>query len=451
MQLTIRHFILVLVLACAQTAGAAETAEAVSPASTPPAAQTPAQRVVVHAGHVIAEPGKPVLHEQSLVIENGHFTAIEAGYIDAPEAIDLKDAWVLPGLIDLHTHVTLLVDFSGPSPEVPVMLANLQRGSKTVLQALVYAQSMLAAGFTTLRNVGDPSGVLYDLRDAINQGQVPGPRIFGVQSQIVVSGGDYDPVAFGNYSEATQGLLDDHGVCDGVDGCRRAVRQEIRRGADVIKIRISGAGTSIGPNALYESREELQSIIDTAHRLNRTVAVHSHTPSGSALALELGADTVEHGLPPKDQPGLFRRKGGRDSYFVPTLTAFGTLRELLLKMTGEDWYAKAAADLKEAYDAGVPIAFGTDAGAFPHAQASREFGLMAAAGMSNEDVLKAATVNAAAAMQKSDQLGSIAVGKWGDLVAVRGNPLDDIHQMEQVFFVMKAGVSQATNTDWVGN
>jgi len=434
--------VLLAALVFAPFANAAELDEA-----SPTPGQPSVQRVVVHAGHVIVEPGKPVLQEQSLIIENEHFTAIEAGYIDAPNAIDLKDAWVLPGLIDLHTHVTVLVDPGAGSPEVPVLLANLQRGSKTVLQALVYAQSMLAVGFTTLRNVGDPAGVLYDLRDAINQGLVPGPRIFGVQSQIVVSGGDYDPVAFSSYDEATQGLMDDHGVCDGVDGCRRAVRQEIRRGADVIKIRISGAGTNIGPNALYESREEMQSIIDTAHKLNRTVAVHSHTPAGSALALELGADTIEHGLPPPDQFGLFRRKNGRNSYFVPTLTAFDSVREMLLKMTGEDWYAKATAELKAAYDAGVPIAFGTDAGAFPHAQANREFGLMAAAGMSNVDVLKAATVNAAEAMQKSDQLGSIAVGKWGDLVATHNNPLEDIHQMEQVFFVMKAGVSQATHAD----
>ncbi|MSQ98144.1 MAG: hypothetical protein EXR85_02430 [Xanthomonadales bacterium] len=391
----------ICLMAVIALAPSADAAEASSPESSPP--PTASQRVVVHAGHVIAEPGKPVLQEQSLVIENGHFTAIEAGYIEAPDAIDLKDAWVLPGLIDLHTHVTVLIDFSsGLPPQVPVMLANMTRGSKSMLQALVYAQSMLAVGFTTLRNVGHPSGVLYDLRDAINQGLVPGPRIFGVQSQIVVSGGDYDRVAFGSYSEATLGLLDFNGVCDGVDGCRRAVRQEIRRGADVIKIRISGAGTDIGPNALYESHEEMQSIINTAHSLNRTVAVHSHTPTGSALVLELGADTVEHGLPPADQFGLFHRKNGRDSYFVPTLTAFDSIRDMLLKMTGEDWYAKAATELKAAYDAGVPIAFGTDAGAFPHAQANREFGLMAAAGMSNEDVLKAATVNAAEALQKSD-------------------------------------------------
>jgi imidazolonepropionase-like amidohydrolase len=283
---------------------------------------------------------------------------------------------------------------------------------------------------------------LYDLRNAINQGVVSGPRIFGAQAQIVVSGGDYDPVALGAFREGTLNLINDDGVCDGVDGCRRAVRREIRRGADVIKVRISGAGTDIGTDALYESREELQSIIDTAHSLNRTVAVHSHTPAGSRLALELGADTIEHGLPAPADFGLFHRKGGTDAWFVPTLTAFSAIREMLLKMTGKDWYALAANELKAAYQAGVPIAFGTDAGAFPHAQAVLEFGLMVDAGMSNVDVLKAATVNAAAALRQSPNLGSIAPGKWGDLVAVPANPLEDIHAMERVFFVMKAGVAQ---------
>lgn len=415
------------------------TTDAAEPATDAPPA---VQRVVVHAGHVIAEPGQPVLQEQSLIIENGRFTAIEPGYVDAPDAIDLKNAWVLPGLIDLHSHVTVLIsDYTQP-PTVPILLSNLERQSKTVLQALNYAQVMQAAGFTTLRNVGDPSGVLYDLRNAINQGVVDGPRIFGTEAQIVVSGGDYDPVALGAFREDALGLINDEGVCDGADGCRRAVRREIRRGADVIKVRISGAGSDIGKDALYESREELQSIIDTAHSLNRMVAVHSHTPAGSRLALELGADTIEHGLPPPEDYALFRRKDGTVAYFVPTLTAFGAVRDLLLRMTGKDWYAQAAAELTAAYEAGVPIAFGTDAGAFPHAQAVNEFGLMSDAGISNEDVLKAATVNAAAALRKADQLGSIAPGKWGDLVAVPANPLEDIHAMERVFFVIKAGVVQ---------
>jgi len=406
------------------------------------AAEPQPGRVVIHAGHVITEPGRPPLHEQSLIIENGRFAAIEPGYVDAADAIDLEDAWVLPGLIDLHTHVTVLVTNRDLPPTVPVVLAQLERKSKTVLQALRNAQIMLASGFTTLRNVGDPAGVLYDLRDAINHGLVHGPRILGVQAQIVVSGGDYDPVAFSGLDKPALNLMDDAGVCDGVDDCRRAVRQEIRRGADVIKVRISGAGTGIGPSALFESPEELQSIIDTAHRLNRAVAVHSHSPAGSRLALKLGADTIEHGLPAAGDYGLFHRENGRDAYFVPTLTALDAVRDMMLKITGKDWYQMSVTQLKAAYDAGVPIAFGTDAGAFPHAQATREFGLMAAAGISNEDVLKAATVNAAAALRQSDNLGTIAVGKWGDLVATHGDPLHDIQQMEHVFFVMKAGVDE---------
>ncbi len=416
-------------------------------AATEPSPRSPALRVVVHAGHVIAQPGQPALHEQSLIIENGRFSSIEMGYVDAPDAIDLKEAWVMPGLIDLHTHVTMLIAKRDLPPAVPVVLARLKRQSKTVLQAQYYAQTMLARGFTTLRNLGDPLGVLFDLRDAINKGLVAGPRIFGTQSQIVVSGGDYDPVAYAGFKDSALSLMDIKGVCDGVDDCRRVVRQEIRRGADVIKVRISGAGTGIGPNVLYESREELQSIIDTAHQLNRTVAVHSHSPAGSRLALELGADTIEHGLPAAEYFSLFRSKKGKVAYFVPTLTAVDSVKEMLLQMTGIDWYAMATEQLKAAYEAGVPIAFGTDAGAFPHAQAAREFGLMAAAGMSNEDILKSATVNAAAALHQSNHLGSIAVGKWGDLVATRENPLEDIQQMEQIIFVMKAGVDQTAVLD----
>jgi imidazolonepropionase-like amidohydrolase len=398
----------------------------------------PSGLVVVHAGHVIVEPGHPIKHEQTLVIENGRFVSIESGYSSVKGAINLKDAWLVPGLIDLHTHVSLLVNHQ-VSPVTALVMSSIERPSKTVLVAANQAQIMLGQGFTTLRNVGDPAGVIFDLRDGINRGLLAGPRIFGTQSQIVVAGGDYDPVAMTGIDETAHMLFDSNGICSGANDCRRVVRQEIRRGADVIKVRISGVGL-ITPDSMFETPEELSAIINTAHDLGRTVAVHSHSPKGSALALKLGADTIEHGLPAERDFKLFTQKRDRKAYFVPTLSAFLAIRPMMLEMTGKDWYLEAQQRLRAAYDAGVPIAFGTDAGAFPHDQANEEFGLMADAGMSHVDILKAATINAAEAMNKSSELGSISVGKWGDFVATNSNPLDDIRALENLVFVMKAGI-----------
>lgn len=398
-------------------------------------------RLVVHAGHVVVSARSPVLHQQSMIIESGRILDIVPGYVatEGSQILDLKDYWVAPGLIDMHAHVTLLLRDSGASVFDELMLARLKRPSMTVLEAIVYSQDMLRQGFTTLRVPGDPTGVLFDLRDAISRGIVPGPTLMGTQAQITVSGGDYDPLALPGFDQRTLTLMDNHGVCSGVDDCRRAVRQEVRSGADMIKLRISGSGGAEG--TFYETEAELKAMIDMAHRLDRRVAVHSRGPEGALLALVLGADSIEHGLPPDSGFDRFRNieTGAASTWFVPTLTAFWAISEEMPNHAGPSPLELATARLRTAYEAGVPIAFGTDAGAFPHTEAHREFLLMREAGMSDPDIFDAATLTAAQALGRAREIGTLQPGRQADFIVLRDNPLADVARLRNVEHVVKAG------------
>lgn len=389
---------------------------------------------VIHAGHLIVEPGKPVLDRQSIVIQNGKIVSVRAGFVAGENVIDLKDSWVMPGLIDMHSHLTTVFDFKAAIPP-QIVMAYMGRPAEAVLNMLPTVNTLLMSGFTTIRSLGDPSSSVYDLRDAINKGIVVGPRILGIEPQIGVAGGDYDAANFRVRADLEK-YVSNRGTCSGVDDCIRVVREEVRRGADVIKLRQS-ALPSLDPKiSMVESEPEIKAIIDTAHQLHRTVAAHV---VGSSAYLQMviaaGADTIEHG-PLDDASIALMKKHG--TAFTPTLLAAKVYDEAL----STQLYDPSAKSAGDAYRSGVPIVFGSDLGMFGPERVYEEFALLAAAGIAPDAVLRSATTNAAKALGRGDSLGTIEAGKIADLIAMTGNPLAQIERVgnaRHVSFVMKEG------------
>lgn len=344
--------------------------------------------------------------------------------------IDLKDSWVMPGLIDMHTHVSGVEKLDEP---VGGQIAHfyMSRPAEAVLNTLPRANALLMNGFTTIRNVGDPTLTTYALRDAINAGIVPGPRMFVSEVQISVAGGDFD-VSSWDVRNDVEKFVTNRGNCSGVVECIKVVREEVHRGADVIKFRQAGLPAEDPRVKMVESPEEIKAIIDTAHQLDRKVAVHVN---GSAdflhAVIEAGADTIEHG-PLDDAAIALMRKHGTAN--TPTLLA-GKMIDYRFKEGSEG--------VGKAYRAGVPIIFGTDLGIMTTDRSHEEFGLLAAAGLPPAQVLRTATINAAAALgHLGDGLGSIAPGKTADVIAMKVDPLTHIDQLGapgKVSFVMKEG------------
>jgi imidazolonepropionase-like amidohydrolase len=287
-------------------------------------------------------------------------------------------------------------------------------------------------GFTTIRNLGDPTFTTYALRDAINEGTVAGPRMFVAEAQISVAGGDFDPSNWDVRSDLEK-YVSNRGNCSGAVECVKVVREEVRRGADQIKFRQSGLVYDDPKVTMVESPEEIKAVIDTAHQLDRTVAVHVvGTPDFLHAVIEAGADTIEHGPLDDASIALMKKRG---TGFTPTLLAAKLAYPELLKPGLES--------VGKAYRAGVRIEFGTDIGIFGPERSHEEFALLASAGLPPAQVLRAATVNAAASLgHRGDQLGSIAPGKFADLIAMKVDPLAHIDQLAEpgkVSFVMKEG------------
>jgi imidazolonepropionase-like amidohydrolase len=398
----------------------------------------PAATTVIHAGHLIAEPGTPVLERQSILIEDGHIVGLKSGFVSGDTIVDLREEYVLPGLIDMHTHLTVELDLDAPDPTYKIARDYYGRPAEAVLKAVAVSRTMLMNGFTTIRNLGDPSSTTYDLRNAIARGWIEGPRIIAVEPQFEVSGGDYHPSRWGERREL-EPYFENRGTCSGVEDCRRAVREEIARGADVIKFREGGLPFLDPKVAGIEYPEEVRAIVDTAHKLNRRVAAHvNSTAEGNRLAIEAGVDTIEHG-PLDDRAIELMRKHG--TAYTPTLLAWKLATPPMQKKMGlkRDLYAESMNSVAKAYRAGVMIVFGTDLGAFPADRVPEEFSELVAAGLPPDQALRAATINAAVKLGMDSSLGSIAVGKVADIVAVSGNPLSDIRQMGRMRFVMKGG------------
>ncbi|WP_424963235.1 amidohydrolase family protein [Ekhidna sp.] len=402
-----------------------------------------AQRTILHAGKVIDGVSKKVMTEKSIIVEGKQITAIENGYTnpdDGDQVIDLKNHTVMPGWIDMHVHIE-----SQTSPD-NYLKRFTNNPADIAFNSTNYARETLMAGFTTVRDLGG-SGVNIALRNAINEGVVVGPRIFTSGEGLKITGGHGDPT-----NGYRQDLMGDpgpiEGVVNGVEDARKAVRMRYKNGADVIKISATGGVLSVakdGDGAHFQE-EEIKAIVDAATDLGFHVAAHAHGDEGMRRAVANGVKTIEHGTYMSDATmDLMIQK---NAFLVPTITAGMEVAENAKK---PGYYPKVVADkarvigpkiqgtFARAHEKGVPIAFGTDAGVFKHGENAREFIYMVEAGMPAMETIICATSNNATLLGMGDQIGTLKAGFLADIVAVPGNPLEDIEVMKDVKFVMKEG------------
>ena len=397
------------------------------------------RRVVVRAGHILDVKTGNMLSGQAIVIEGDKIVSVgpdaDAKLSPATQTIDLPNATVLPGLIDAHTHLTF----------DPANLGYESLGISYPREALIGARNAritLEAGFTTVRNVGAGGYSDVALRDAINAGDVPGPRMLVSGPALGITGGHCDDNLLAPQFHATE-----LGVADGVDAVRHKVRENIKYGADLIKICATGGVMSKGddPNASQYTREEMKAIVEEAHRLGRKVAAHAHGAEGVSWASDAGVDSIEHGHLMDDSSIATLKKNG--TYIVPTLYLMDWNRENLGKRNAPDYVVRKMQTvsavgqdtLKKAFAAGVKVAFGTDAAVYPHGLNAHEFAVYVRLGMSPLQAIQTATIHGADLLGWSSKIGTLEAGKWADLIAVDGDPLKDVTTLQQVKFVMKGG------------
>ena len=380
-----------------------------------------------HAGRMVS-PGL-------VVVAGGRIIAVGGTAPVAARTIDLGDATLLPGLIDAHTHIS---DWRAEDWHDKVLMTDAER----VLVAAKNARVTLAAGFTTIRDLWSYGRADVSLREGINRGDVPGPRI--VASAIALG-------ARGGHCEQTWVRLNplpglDGGVAVGADGFRDAVRHAIKRGADVIKVCISsGVGDAAKkPDAVQLTQAEIDAVVDEAHRLGVKVAVHSHSDRGAQMAIKAGADSIEHGSFMTDD--TLKKMKVKGTWLVADLQAaeYGNQPGAIGYSADELRKARATYEpfvrmTRSAIRMGVKIAFGTDAGEYPLGENAKQFALLVREGMTPAMALQSATVRAAELLGLEDEIGALETGKSADIVAVAGNPLDRITTMEHMRFVMKSG------------
>lgn len=408
---------------------------------------------IIHAGKLLAVPGKKVTQSQSVVLKDGKVFSIKSGYIDkgdlpfeqgdSLEIHDLKQQFVMPGFIDGHVHLTLFIQ-----PNERVNWVNMS-DADTAIRGAKYAKDTLMAGFTAVRDMGAfTDDAIFAIRDGINQGFIEGPRTFVAGHFIAINGGHGDITH--SFNEPIANVMRTSGVCDGVAECRKAVREQIRRKADHIKLTAT-AGVLSDSTAGLEQQffdDELQAIVESAHMMGRKVAAHAHGAEGINAALRAGVDAIEHGTFLNDESiALFKKNG---AYLSPTLSPFQALEPSLKdpnsfltdsqRTKAQHAMTVVKTFVAKAHKAGVNIALSTDAGVGPHGENAKEFELLVKyGGMTPMEAIVAGTLKGADNIGKLDELGSLEAGKWGDIVAVDGNPLDDITILQNVSFVMKGG------------
>ena len=399
---------------------------------------------VIHAGMLINGESSVPSPEMSIVVEGSKIQAIETGYItpdSEDEFIDLSGYTVLPGLMDMHVHLSS--EYSKNSYQERI---NLNAGDYAI-RAVSNAEKTLMAGFTSVRNLGDRGGVSISLRNAINKGIVIGPRIFSSGTTIASSGGHGDST-----NSLNQSLTSDPGPAEGivnsVNDASKAVRFRYKEGADLIKITATGGVLSNAKNSQNPqlTEEEISQIVNMAKDYGFKVAAHAHGSEGIKRAVRAGVHSIEHGTLMDDEGmRLMREKG---TYYVPTIIAGLWVAE---KAQDPDFFpelvrpkaAEIGPQIKgtfgKAYQAGVKIAYGTDTGVSAHGNNATEFKHMVEAGMPPMKAIQSATIEAAKLLGEYDQLGSLVQGKIADIIAVNGNPIEDITALEEVDFVMKSG------------
>ncbi len=406
-------------------------------------------QTVIHAGKLINGHDGQVHNEMTIVVEDGKVKSIEDGYVDPDRfgdedsvtAIDLKEHTVMPGLMDMHTHLMMQHHKKVYSDKFFMNEADF------ALRSTTYARKTLMAGFTTVRELGDNGTNGVSLRKAIDNGWIPGPRIFTAGKSLATTGGHADP------TNGTKGVFKRDGgpvdgVVNGVDDARKAVRQRYKDGADLIKLTATGGVLSLAVNGQNPqfTKDELEAIVEIANDYEMTVAVHAHGTEGMKRAVLAGVDSIEHGT--YMTPEVMRLMKERGTYYVPTLMAGDWVAE---KAKEDDYFPavvrpKAAAigpvilkTFAKAHAAGVKIAFGTDSGVSPHGDNAREFELMVAAGMTPMQAIQSATLEASKLLKVDDRLGTLEATKIADIIAVKGDPIDNISLMKKVAFVMKEG------------
>ncbi len=400
-----------------------------------------AQKTYLHVGKLVDTKNGKVLNEQTIIVSGDEIEDVIDGYESgAGKVIDLKDKVVLPGFADLHVHIETE---TSPTRYLEGFTLN---EADIAYKAQELALRTLNAGFTTIRDLGG-SGVNVSLRNAINTGKVLGPRIFTAEKAIGTTGGHADPT-----NGYRKDLMGDpgpkEGVVNNVDDARKAVRQRYKNGADWIKITATGGVLSVAKNGQNPqfTKEEIEAIVTTGKDYDLQVAAHAHGDEGMQRAVRAGVKTIEHGTLMSEETADLMIK--HNTYYIPTLSAGKYVAE---KAKIKDYYPavivpkalEIGPQLQKtfamAYNKGVNIAFGTDAGVFPHGENAKEFGYMVEAGMTPMEAIQSATIETAKVLKAEESLGQLAAGFKADIIAFDEDPIQNINTSNEVTFVMKAG------------